>query len=148
MRNICSFLRDEARGRSLLSQLGGGKGANVRLLTLQQHIIIIRDERYHSPCGVGDLGPTGPLLPLPNIMAFMNGCLQRRHLWLNTEGIRMQTIEGEACESRVERTLRVSRGGRTCGIGTLSAVTPSLCWPEWAREKNHFQTFLRGCRLF
>lgn len=75
MRNIACFLRDEGRGRSLLPQLGGGKVGNVRLLTVRQHIIIIRDERYHSPCRGGDSGPTGPLLPQPNRMAFMNGRL-------------------------------------------------------------------------
>lgn len=32
---------------------GWREGGSVRLLTRQQHIIIIRDERYHSPCRVG-----------------------------------------------------------------------------------------------
>lgn len=50
MRNICCFLRDEGRGRSPFG-LSGGREC-VRLLTLQQQIIIMRDERYHSPCRV------------------------------------------------------------------------------------------------
>lgn len=50
MRNICCFLRDEGRGRSPFGL--SGRRECVRLLTLQQQIIIMSDERYHSPCRV------------------------------------------------------------------------------------------------
>lgn len=51
MRNICCFLRDGGRGEKLLwaEWRDGERRECVCLLTLRQQILIMRDERYHSP---------------------------------------------------------------------------------------------------
>lgn len=79
----------------------------MQLLTLQQHIIVMRDERYHSPCRAETWAHRTFIASAKH-----NGIRE----WLPVEaapltqhwgGIRIQTIEGELRESAVKRTVHV-----------------------------------------